>query len=175
MAFEDLHLADASADAVTSRLGLLVFGDRTRGPQELARVLKTGARFSLALWSDLDDNPYMGFGLKTLGHVLPSEEVPDLSAAIAPLSDRATVEGWLTDAGLSTVDSDLFSWKIAVPDFETWWNYNTAAGSLNPLFDGLEDEERQSARDHMSRLLNEFQTTGGYELNSRCRLVFGSR
>lgn len=42
-----LDLADGTADAAISRMGLLLFGDPPAAATELARVLKPGGHFSI--------------------------------------------------------------------------------------------------------------------------------
>jgi hypothetical protein len=85
------------------------------------------------------------------------------------------VTGWLTQAGIGTVHSEMLGWTVQVPDFDAWWSYNTSAGPLNPLFAGLDDDGRSAARGRMTQLMDDERTTsGGYELHSRCRLVWGT-
>ena len=175
MSFEDLDLPAASADAAVSRMGVLLTGNPAAAARELARVLRPGAPVSLALWSDMDDNPYMRLGLPTLADVLPGEQVPDLRQRSEVLRSEATVTGWLTQAGIGTVHSEMLGWTVQVPDFDAWWSYNTSAGPLNPLFAGLDDDGRRAARARMTQLMDDERTpSGGYELHSRCRLVWGT-
>lgn len=95
MTMNKLVLDDDAADAVVSRLGALLFGDSASTAHELARVLKRDAPFSLAVWSDVDANPYMRLGLGALGDVLPADELPNLNARFEPLSQSVVVEGRL--------------------------------------------------------------------------------
>jgi hypothetical protein len=156
-------------------MGVLLTGDPAAAARELARVLRPGAPVSLALWSDVDDNPYMRLGLPALARVLPSGQVPDLRQRSEALRSAATVTGWLTRAGIGTVDSEMLGWTVQVPDFDAWWRYNTSAGPLNPLFAGLDDDGRRAARARMTQLMDDERTpSGGYELRSRCRLVWGT-
>ncbi|MFJ2158058.1 class I SAM-dependent methyltransferase [Streptomyces sp. NPDC087856] len=176
MSFEDLDLPTASVDAVLSRLGVLLFGDPVAGTREMARVLSPGAPFSLALWSDPDDNPYMRFGRQTLTRVISPDQVPATPSRFTPLASSKNVESWLTEAGMSTVHSTLLHWDTPFTDFDTWWGYNSSAGPLNTLFADLDSEARHAARAHMKQLLDESRTpSGGYEIESRCRFVWGTR
>lgn len=149
MTMDKLVLDDDAADAVVSRLGALLFGDSVSTAHELARVLKRDAPFSLALWSDVDANPYMRLGLGALGDVLPADELPNLNARFEPLSQSVVVEGWLREADLRAVNSELFMWEVTVANFESWWLYNTQAGPLSPLFGGLDDEQRERVQESM--------------------------
>jgi SAM-dependent methyltransferase len=176
MSLEELDLAAASVGAALSRLGILLFGDQVAGARELARVLAPGAPFSLALWSAPDDNPYMRLGLKTLAHVIPRDHLPGIPPRFAPLGSSETVEGWLTQAGMGTVHSELLHWRVGFPDFDAWWGYNTSAGPLNSLFAGLDADDRRAAQARMMQLMEDSRTPSGeYEIESRCRLVWGVR
>jgi SAM-dependent methyltransferase len=176
MSFEDLDLPTASVGAALSRLGILLFGDPLGAARELARVLAPGAPFSLALWSAPDDNPYMRLGLQALAHVIPRDQLPGIPPRFAPLGSSTTVEGWLTQAGMSTVHSELLHWQVPFPDFDAWWHYNTSAGPLNSLFAGLAADDRRATQAHMTRLIADSRTpSGGYEVESRCRLLWGTR
>lgn len=52
MSSERLALPDASMDAAISRFGLMMFGDVPASARELARVLRGGGSFSLAVWDE---------------------------------------------------------------------------------------------------------------------------
>ena len=56
MSAETLTCAAGSMDAVVSRFGLLMFGDVAASARELARVLRSGGRFSVAVWHDMNKN-----------------------------------------------------------------------------------------------------------------------
>ncbi|HEX8678714.1 MAG TPA: methyltransferase domain-containing protein [Chthoniobacterales bacterium] len=56
MSAETLTCAAGSMDAVVSRFGLLMFGDVAASGRELARVLRSGGRFSVAVWHDMNKN-----------------------------------------------------------------------------------------------------------------------
>jgi len=176
MSLEELDLPAASVGAALSRLGLLLHGDQVAGARELARVLAPGAPFSLALWSAPEDNPYMRLGLETLADVVPPDQLPGIPPRFAPLRSSETVEGWLTQAGMGTVHSEMLQWRAGFPDFDAWWDYNTSAGPLNSLFAGLDADDRRAARARMMQLMDDSRTPSGeYEIESRCRLVWGAR
>ena len=84
--------------------------------------------------------------------VARQQQTADLRLRFDLTRAPATVTGWLTGTGLSTVRSELLRWDIRVPDFDAWWNYNTSAGPFNSLFGGLDDDGRQAARASMTRM-----------------------
>jgi SAM-dependent methyltransferase len=63
---ENLELADASFDAVISRLGLMYFPDRQRGLAEMRRVLRPGGRVAIVAFSTPDRNGFVGIPLSII-------------------------------------------------------------------------------------------------------------
>jgi ubiquinone/menaquinone biosynthesis C-methylase UbiE len=66
--------ADETVDAVISRFGLLLFGDKIASACELARVLKKGGVFSLAVW-EKTGNAVLGAVAASLVPRLPEQDV----------------------------------------------------------------------------------------------------
>jgi ubiquinone/menaquinone biosynthesis C-methylase UbiE len=57
---EELALPDLSLDAVLCHQGFQFFPDRVKAALEMARVLRTGGRLALYVWSGPDRNPLAG-------------------------------------------------------------------------------------------------------------------
>ena len=83
-------------DAVISRFGLLMFGDTAVSARELARVLRVGGSFSVAVWDDPDKNTLVKTVVAALRPHVPAE----LVAAFARLNGQAAGER-LREAGLA--------------------------------------------------------------------------
>ena len=101
--------ADSSLDAVLSRFGLLLFGDVQASAHELARVLRVGGSFSLAVWDAPADNTLVHALLTALRPRVPAELMApfDQMAAWAAEGRRTRL---LQDAGLKEVRSEDFRW-----------------------------------------------------------------
>jgi enediyne biosynthesis protein CalE5 len=176
MSVEHLELKPASVDAAISRLGLLLLGYHPiLCATELARVLKPGSHFSVALWSDVDGNPYLRIGLQVLKQVMPPERVPTLAAHVAASGSSEVVEGWLISAGIRHVESAIIKWEARFQDAFAWWDYLATSGPFTPIFAELSDDERATARDLAISYVDGTRTNGEVVLQSRCRLIWGSR
>jgi SAM-dependent methyltransferase len=110
MAAERMTFADQSMDAVISRFGLLMFGDTAAGARQLARVLRPGGSFSIAVWDDMSTNILVRLTIDALRPRVP----PDLVAPFERL-DGADARDRLRDAAVTNVQSAVFEWHYALP------------------------------------------------------------
>lgn len=172
MEAQKLELAAGSAAAVISRLGLLLFVEPVAGVAEMTRVLAPGGRFSLAVWDRTDLNATLGLTVQTLQAVLPPDEIPDLGWMDA-LAAPGKREGWLRDAGVRSVNSELFRWTWNETDFAAVRKL-METGPLGPLFLKLGAEARARAYDYLEGLVAEYrEPDGSYQIPTTCRLLWG--
>jgi SAM-dependent methyltransferase len=176
MSMAGLDLGDGSADAVMSRMGLLMPGTAPFdvAAREAARILRPGGILSIATWTDLATSPYTGFGLPVLRRLLP--EVPDFNQVFAASARPGALEGHLAAAGLVDVDASWFRWETEYPGFDAWWSFGTGFGPLKALFDSLDERQLTEARRSMADDLSAHRTeSGSYRLPATCRLLSARR
>ncbi|MFG1605050.1 class I SAM-dependent methyltransferase [Actinoplanes sp. NPDC049265] len=160
-----LDFPDGGADAVISRMGLLLPSTAPVGvaSREAARVLRTDGILSLATWPDLASSPYTGIGLSVLRELLP--DVPDVEAAFAGYTEELE--------GFRDVAATTYHWDTEYPDFESWWAFCAGFGPLAGLFARADE---QKARAVMAEHIAGFRTgSGGYRLPASCRLITARR
>jgi ubiquinone/menaquinone biosynthesis C-methylase UbiE len=175
MSFAALALGTGSVDAVIARFGLLYFGDPVASAFELSRVLKPGGPFSLAVWEKMHANTLLDVAFRTLSQQLRPEQMPPFDKFDA-LAEPGRRERWLGEAGLSQINSELFSWNYNFPDFETVWELFAGPGMAVELMMSLSETQRADMRQHMTALLAPYRRPDGtYCLPETCRLIWGAR
>ena len=171
MSAETLACDDGSMDAVLSRFGLLMFGDVAASARELARVLRDGGRFSVAVWHDMNKN--------TLVNTVIAALRPHFSADHFSAFDRLTdtdVSARLKEASFAEFDSAPFSWSYNFPDWEALWEFASGPGLFGQKFAALGESVKEQVR---VQLTGEFaayrQDDGSYLIPHTCRLWWGRR
>ncbi len=171
MSAETLACADGSMDAVLSRFGLMMFGDVAASARELARVLRDGGRFSVAVWHDMNKN--------TLVNAVIAALRPHFSADHFLPFDRLTetdVYARLKEAGFAEFDSALFSWLYNFASWEALWEFASGPGLFGPKFATLGESVKEQVR---VKLTGEFaayrQDDGSFLIPHTCRLWWGRR
>lgn len=169
-----LELADDSADAVISRMGLFLPGTAPFdvAAREAARILRPGGVLSLATWTSLADSPYTGVGLPLLRRILPEGSVPRMEPMFEKEARPEAFEENLRAAGFGEVQGRWFEWETEYPDFDSWWQFAAGFGPLTTFFDRLDQDELAKAREMMAADLAQYRTSAGaYRLPARARTI----
>jgi ubiquinone/menaquinone biosynthesis C-methylase UbiE len=171
---EALAVADDDVDVVVSRFGLLSFGDCAAEAREVARVLRPGGSFTIATWDAAGKNILTFATASAVHDLLP----PPLHAVLRRQEQLAMPgrrEAWLTAAGLSVVDSELFAWDVDFADGDGMWELATGPAMLGAVLGGLGEGQLAAARIEFDRLLAEYRRAdGSYSLPYACRIIHGS-
>jgi ubiquinone/menaquinone biosynthesis C-methylase UbiE len=173
MPSETLACADGSMDAVISRFGLMLFGDLPASARELARVLRAGGHFSMAVWDDMTKAALVYTMLKALRGRLPTELVPPFEG-MCDLAAEA--QGLLHEAGLSSVQSEMFHWTMEFPSLHVLWQLVSGPGLFTRQFAALDEESKEQMRSEVAAALATYrQDNGQYHIPHACRLLWGRR
>lgn len=174
MASEALALADGGADAVISRFGLMMFGDVPASARELARVLRRGGRWSLAVWDEPTRNTLMHALFAVLRRHLPAGPPSPLDRLREWAAEglRARV---LEEAGLTVLGSELFSWPYELERFDDAWDLLSRMGMIRGHGELAPEAEPQVRRELEDALSAYRDASGGYQIPHACRLLFGQR
>jgi SAM-dependent methyltransferase len=173
MPMDALTLPDASVDAVVSRFGLLMFGDVVASARELARVLRDGGAFSLAVWDDPAKNTLMSALLRVLEPHLPPGRPSPMEGILAWSGEERRTR-LLAELGL-TARTEMFAWTYGFERFDEPWDKVSSMGSFTGQAT-LAPAAQEQVRQGLSAALAPYrQSDGRYEIPHACRLIWGER
>jgi len=162
---ERIELGDDTVDGVLCRYAYMLVADPAAALAETRRVLRPGGRVALAVWGDLDRNPFfaaLGMTLVRAGHIPP----PDPTApGPFSLGDPERVRELLEVAGFTDVRIEDVAVRFVFPDVDEY--VAIAADTSGPMalvLQGLSAPERASVAESLGAALAPFRTGALYEV-----------
>ena len=143
---EALPFADASFDAVVSRLSVMAAADPVATLRELGRVLEPGGRLVTVLWASPAENPWFAAPREAIGVVLGAERAA-FARAFGKLGDLEEAAAAHRAAGLVDVEAVLLHGSRSAPDAASYWAELSAEnGHFRRVEAVLSDDERAALR-----------------------------
>jgi SAM-dependent methyltransferase len=157
-----IDLRDGAVDVVLCRMGYMLMGDPAAALRETARVLRSGGRLALAVWSEADANPWMATPQRAIMAQLGAPAPPPGSPGLWALADEARLHGLLEAAGFEAVHSELLE-DQTVYDSPAEWLELTArlAGPIRLLVSNLDDAGRQAITERLAEAAVPYQQADG--------------
>lgn len=175
MESEALALADGSVDAVISRFGLLLFGDVPKTARELARVLRVGGPFSIAVWDEPAKNTLMSAVSRVMNDHLRTGQGSALDRLLSEWAGEEPRARLLRESGLGVVRSELFSWSYEFASFDDVWALVSGMGGFTGQATLSPAAQQQAKQEVAAALAAHRQPDGAYSIPHACRLLFGQR
>ncbi len=153
-----LPFADASFDAVTSRLALMAASDPVATLRELRRVLEPGGRLVTVLWASPDENPWFAEPRAAIGAVLGAERAA-FARAFGKLGDPGEAAAAHRAAGLEEVEAAYVRGVREATDAGSYWQELSAEnGHFRRVAASLDETQTGALTAEIARRLAPFRT-----------------
>jgi ubiquinone/menaquinone biosynthesis C-methylase UbiE len=142
-----LPFADASFDAVTSKIGIMYAVDLPKAVSEIRRVLSPGGRMAFAVWGPPDQGSYLGFVLgRFFARRVPEPPPPDMPFPLR-FAAPGSLGAALRAAGLPSVEEETIVLPLPWPGSpeEVWMQFYDVAVPMRPYLDSFSRQERAAA------------------------------
>ncbi len=152
-----LPFADASFDAVTSRLALMAASDPVATLGEIRRVLVAGGRVVSVFWAPPAENPWFSEPRAAVGVVLGADR-GTFARAFGKLGDPAEAADVHRAAGLVEVEAAVAQGSRAADDAAAYWRELSAEnGHFRRVAASLDESQAAALIAELSRRLAPFQ------------------
>ena len=132
----ELPYADGSFDLVLCQLGLQFFPDRSAALRQMQRVLVTGGRLGLSVYSAIEHTP----AALALSEALDRQLGPDASRpkrSEHSLADRGELRRLVAEAGFRAIRIETVAKTLRFPSAADWVRIQLSAAPLASLLGGL--------------------------------------
>jgi ubiquinone/menaquinone biosynthesis C-methylase UbiE len=170
-----LELADNTFDVAGSQLGIMLFPDRKRGLEELARVTKPGGQTMMVVFGPVNRVEGFAYLFQAVQRAVPGFKPPSNSPLFS-LQDPEQLRKEMTGAGLSDVRVETVDHGMRVESGSHLWNMLTsAAPPLGALAAKLSEEQKTMTRSALDAILNERPEGTPANLNMQFHIGIGTK
>ena len=166
-----LPFADASFDAVVSRLAVMAADDPVATLRELGRVLEPGGRLVTVLWASPAENPWFGIPREAIGAVLGPERAA-FARAFGRLGDPDEAAAAHRAAGLEDVVAVRVHGARTATDADSYWRELSAEnGHFRRVAASISEDEGRALEGEVAARLEPYRTGGHLTLPRTLVLV----
>ena len=162
---EQTELADDSVDGVLCRWGYMLMPDPAAAIAETRRVLRSGGRLALSVWSSGGRNPWISIAARILvthGHMPPPEPG---EPGMFVLGDEALLHRLIENAGFANLRIQEVAVHSDYPNVDEYVRRSSEmGGTFSKAWGEAREEEQERMKDEFREAFAPFAVDGGYEL-----------
>jgi SAM-dependent methyltransferase len=162
---ERIELPDNSVDGVLCRWGYMLMPDPAAALTETRRVLRSGGRLSLSVWSSSARNPWISVAGRILvahGHMPPPEPG---EPGMFVLGDEELVSRLVDNAGFANVRMEDVPVHNDYPSVDEYVRRSSEMGGMfSRAWAEASEEERERMKDEIRKAFAPFAVDGGFKL-----------
>ena len=157
---EELDVADASFDAVVSRLGLMYMPDKSRALTESRRVLRPGGRCAAVVFAEADRNAFFSIPISIIRR---RADLPPPGPGLPGPFSAVDLDGRLADAGFAEVSRHRVPAPLRLSSAAECARLERESfGALHQMLAGLPAAEQAQTWDEIEEALREFEGPDGF-------------
>ncbi len=174
---EDLPFDDESFDAISCRFGFMFFPDMEIALRELMRVLRSGGRIAIAVWSVPERNAWVTVMMNVLKKFV---ELPPPPAADKPWMFRCAGKNFVSEMfrrnGLKNINQKEVSIVENYGSASNYWDIKSEMSvQVVSALENLSNEKREEIRKELFRILNDKFPNGEVRLNAEAIIIRGEK
>ncbi len=172
-----IDLADGAVDVVLCRMGYMLMGDPATALRESARVLRSGGRLALAVWSGAETNPWAAVPMQAISSHLGAPPPPPGTPGLWALADEHRLRQLITDAGLGDIRTELLDDHLEYDSVGVWLEKTARlAGPIRVLFGALDEAGRTAINARVTEAAEAYrQPDGRLRMPERMLVVRATR
>lgn len=157
-----IDLAEGAVDVVLCRMGYMLMGDPAMALRESARVLRSGGRLALAVWSDAAANPWAAVPMQAIMSHLGAPPPPPGTPGLWALADEHRLRELLVDAGLGEMRIEELDDHLQYDSVEAWLETTARlAGPIRALFANVDDAGRSAISARVAQAAEAYRQPDG--------------
>jgi ubiquinone/menaquinone biosynthesis C-methylase UbiE len=174
---EDLPLKDNDFDAAVCRLGLMLFPHPDRALAEMHRVLKSGCRMSVLVFSVIEANPCLSIMMSTIfKHTGLAPADPYKPGALPSLGKSGLLAEMMGTVGFRNIVTTRVGAPFSLPSAQHYINFVRSSGApIVQMMAHLDESARVEAWADIEEKLTAFNTVDGWVGPNELLLATGSK